>query len=93
MSRPVAFVGSPVMSLTLPPNQALAILPTFPQQDSPGSAQCLPVNLCVCYKQLLDKDYPMKIGVVTNLIMGDGQCRLPVPQLLEVLTGVILVDL
>ena len=72
----LVFVGFLVISLTL---WAPIILPPFLQQDSVRLPQCLAVGLCNCFHQLLDEGSLVTIGVVTNLITGDGQFRLPIP--------------
>lgn len=45
------------------------------QKDSSNSA-FLTVGLCIFFHQLWDEDSLMINGVVTNLVIGDGQFRL-----------------
>ena len=43
--------------------------------DSRVSAQCLMVDLCICFRQFLDVGSMITTSVVTNLIIGEGQFR------------------
>ncbi|KAL6038514.1 hypothetical protein STEG23_000600 [Scotinomys teguina] len=40
-----------------------------------SSSQCVAVDLCICFYQLLDEGSMMTIKVVINLITGKGQFR------------------
>ena len=60
-------MGSSVITLT---PLAQTIPPLF-LQDSQSPAQCLSVDLCICFHQLLDKGSVMTIRVVTSLITVD----------------------
>ena len=74
--RTAVSMGSPITTLALPPPR-----PCNPSSLSSTGllerTQCLAVDLCIGFHQLLDEGSLMIGRVVTILIIGDGQFRHP----------------
>ena len=66
----------------LDPFAHITVLPSLPL-DFGSSAQCLTVDLCICFHQLLVESSMLAIKVVFNLITGEGQFRRPLHCCLE----------